>query len=126
MRFNIKLLHWPDAGHYALVIAQGLINMQGFVQIVHAVSRATEALPDCKVVIDFEAAEGKIGSADIDGFVNTLGAEMRIQEKKMALVSGTGREHYADLIVLSSCLTPRGFNVAVFHDAKDATAWLSE
>ena len=125
MMFKVKLLHWPGAGHYAVAITQGLLDVQKLLQIFHAISRATEALPDCKVLIDFEDAEYRIGPAEIYSLVNRLGKQTALREKKIALVSGSGKEPFAGLIMLSRCLSRRGYKVAVFPNPKAATAWLT-
>ena len=125
MRLKIKVLHWPDAGHYAIVITQGVLDVQGLLRIFYGVSRATEGLPDCKVLIDFEDAEYRFGPAEIYSFVKGLGSRTRLRETKIALVSGSGKEPFAGLIMLGSCLSTRGFKVAVFPDPKAATAWLA-
>jgi hypothetical protein len=125
MRFKIKVLHWPDAGHYAIAITQGLLDVQGLFQIFYAVSRATEALPDCKVLIDFQDAEYEIGPTEIYSLINRLGPQTCLRERKIALVSGSGKEPFAGLIMLGSCLSRRGFQVAVFPDPKAATVWLT-
>jgi hypothetical protein len=126
MRFTIKLLDWPDTGHHAIVIAQGLIDINGVVQILHAVACATETLPGCKVLIDFEDADWSIGPADICAVGDSLRPQKCIQEKKIALVSGNSRKQHAKLLMLSSFLWTRGFKVAAFQSPKDATAWLAE
>jgi hypothetical protein len=126
MRFKIKLLDWPDAGHHAVVIAQGLVDIDGVGEILRAIARATETLQDCKVLIDFEDAECSIGVSDICARGDSLRPQKAIQEKKIALVSGTDKKQHAKLLMLSTCLWTRGFKVAVFQNPKEATVWLAE
>jgi hypothetical protein len=126
MQFRIKLLEWPDTGHHAVVIAQGVVDINGVGEILRAIARATETLQDCKVLIDFEDAECSIGLSDICACGDSLRPQKDIQQKTIALVSGTDRKQHAKLLMLSSFLSTRGFKVAVFQNLKEATVWLAD
>jgi hypothetical protein len=126
MRFKVKLLHWPDAGHHAVVITRGVVDARDVVNILRAITHATESLLDCKVLIDFEDAECRISASDRASVIDSVGPQPGIQRKKIALVSGARQEQHAALIMLSAWLSACGLTVAVFHALGDATAWLAE
>ncbi|MGH7930667.1 MAG: hypothetical protein ACREQV_23090 [Candidatus Binatia bacterium] len=126
MHFHIKLFQRPDQADYVIVITRGSIDMQGFLRIFDEVARAAESLPDSRILIDFEDADWELEPSDIDSVINRVGPEIRAHHNKIALVSGTAREQSVKLTMLSRFLSTCGFTVAVFHDPKDATSWLTE
>jgi hypothetical protein len=125
MRFKLKLLHWPDTGYHALVIIWGAVDSRGLMQVFDELARATESLPGCKMLIDFENAHIKFPPAAPRSLVDGL-IPRRDTENKIALVSGCEKEEQSELTLLRRCLAARGFEAAVFSHPKDATAWLSE
>jgi hypothetical protein len=124
MRFKIKILHWPDAGHHALVIIWGVVDHRGLMQILDELARATAPLPGCKILIDFENAEVEFRHAGAHFLADGLTPRC-LTEDKIAVVSGCKKEDRPELIWLRRCLAARGFNAAIFKHPRDASAWLS-
>jgi hypothetical protein len=125
MRFKLKLLHWPDIGYHALVIVWGAVDSGSLMRVFDELAVATESLPGCKILIDFENADIKFPPAAprflVDGLI-----PRRDTENKIALVSGCEKEEQSELILLRRYLAARGFEAAIFKHPKDATAWLSK
>ena len=120
-----KLIRWPDAGNYVIVITRGLIEIQGFKEIFREVARLADSLLHYKVVIDLQEAMCRLEPADIHTFVTTVGPDLGLYHNKVALVSASEIEQYDQLFVLSTCLSDRGFRIAVFNDTKSAVNWLA-
>ncbi|HET8564098.1 MAG TPA: hypothetical protein VFM35_09530, partial [Candidatus Binatia bacterium] len=115
MDLQIKVFRWPDTGNYVIVITHGRVDIEGFKEIFRKVAPLTESLRDYKVVIDLQDATCRLEPADIHGFVTTLSPDLW-PNNKVALVSAPESEQYDQLFVLSTCLSDRGFKIAVFYD----------
>ena len=126
MDLKIKLLEWPEGGNYLIVITRGLINAEGFEQIFGKVAETSQALLDCRFLIDLEEATLTVEPLDIHLLVNGLGTDLRRHNNKIALVSSTDADDSARLRALSDSLRSLGLQIAVFDDARGAVAWLSD
>jgi hypothetical protein len=122
MDFRIKLLELAEAGTYLIVIAQGIIEAEGFERLLRKVAEASEPLFDCRVLIDLEEAALRFECREILGLAHTVGDFAR-PNLKIALVSFPESER---LRALAESLRRRGINSAVFDCPKSAVAWLSE
>jgi hypothetical protein len=126
MDLKIKLLEWPEGGNYLIVITRGLINAEGFERIFGKVAETSQALLDCRFLIDLEEATLTVEPLDIHLLVNGLGTDLRRHNNKIALVSSTDADDSARLRALSDSLRSLGLQIAVFEDARGAVAWLSD
>jgi hypothetical protein len=126
MDLKIKLLEWPEGGNYLIVITRGLINAEGFERIFGKVAETSQALLDCRFLIDLEEATLTVEPLDIHLLVNGLGTDLRRHNNKIALVSSTDADDSARLRALSDSLRSLGLQIAVFDDARGAVAWLSD
>jgi hypothetical protein len=122
MHLQIKLFHWPDMLDDVTLIARGVMDVEGLKQIFRA------ALPflNCRLLIDLLEATYSLEPVEIDGFVNGLTRDLWPQVNKIALLSTPKIEQYAQLYLLSACLSNRGLKVRVFRDLKCAVDWLAE
>jgi hypothetical protein len=126
MDFQVKLFSWPDRGNHLIMIARGVMEIRGFEQIFREVLTATQALRDCKVVIDLQDTACNLESADIRAFVEGGELDLWPSNNKMAIVSPHELEQHDQLATLASGLAKRGLKIAVFHDSKRAITWLAD
>ncbi len=126
MDFQVRLFRWPDRGNHLIVIARGLLNLDGCSQIFRKVGEMTRALPDCKVLIDLLDAQCKLEPAEIESFANESKPNPCPPGSKIALVSAAESEQYHQLSMLSACLAARSFKIAAFSDSKIAVDWLTD
>jgi hypothetical protein len=125
MDLQIKLFRWLSRGHHVIALTRGPIDMAGIGRIFAEVAEITQPLPDCKVLIDLRDSTYKLDAVDIHTFANDLKADLWPDTNRIALVSAPSREQYDQLLMLSSCLSNRGFKVAIFYDANSAASWLA-
>ncbi|HEY2922168.1 MAG TPA: hypothetical protein VGK77_24570 [Candidatus Binatia bacterium] len=124
MDLEIKFFHWPDFGKdHLVVILGGLIDAGGMKQILRRIADMTLHSPDCEVLIDLRKATCSLTSIDI----YILAAEPNVWplKNKVALVSARDIDQYDQLLLLSSCVSNRGFNVTAFYDLDRALQWLA-
>lgn len=126
MNFQVKLFSWPDRGNHLIMIARGVMDIRGFEQIFEEVLTATQALHDCKVVIDLQDTACNLDSADIQAFVEGVQLDLWPSNNKMAMVSPHESEQRDQLSMLTSGLAKRGLKIAVFDDSKRAITWLAD
>ena len=126
MDLKIKLLEWPEGGNYLILIARGLINADGFEWIFGKVAETSQGVLNCRFLIDLEAATLIGEPFDTRLLINGLGADLRLHNNKIALVSSTDADDSARLRALSDSLRSLGLRIAVFDDARGAVALLSQ
>jgi hypothetical protein len=126
MDFQIKLFRWPDRGNHVILIARGETDMSGFHQMFQKVAEISQALFDCRVLIDLFDARYRLEPADVDSFVNGLRTARFPENHKVALVGAREIEQYNQLCMVSATLSNQGFKIAVFHDSKVAIDWLAD
>lgn len=126
MDLKVKLLEVSEGGNDLIVITRGLIDTAGFERIFGKVAETSQALLNCKFLIDMEEANLKLEPADIQMLLKRLAADLRRGNIKIALVSSSDAEEYARLRALSVSLSILGLEVGVFDHARSAVAWLSD
>jgi len=126
MDFQIKLFSWPDRGNHLILITRGVIDTKAFDQIFQEVYTATQALRDCKVVIDLQDAMCNFENADIQSFVDELQLDRWPSTNRVAVVASREIDHYDQLSALTNSLAKRGLKIAVFDDSKLAVTWLAD
>ena len=126
MQIQTKLFHWPEKGTHVIMIVRGPIGSGGLEWIFDEVASATRLLPDSKVLIDLLEATSKFAPIEIGVFVNSLKLDSWSHSPKIALVSAQEIEQYDQLATLSTCLSSRGLQVAVFYESKLAIDWLAD
>lgn len=126
MDFQVKLFNWPDRGNHLIMIARGVMDIRGFEQIFTEILTETQALHECKVVVDLQDTACNLDSADIQAFVDGVQPDLWPSYNKVAIVSPKELEQHDQLATLTSGLAKRGLKVAVFHDSKRAVTWLAD
>ena len=126
MDFQIRLFRWPNRGNHLIMIARGLLNIQGCNQIFRKVEEATQSLLDCNVLIDLVDAKCELQPAEIEAFANESRPYRWPQGSKIALVSAPESEQYDQLSMLSFCLSARNVEIVAFSDSKIAVDWLAD
>jgi len=125
MDLKIKLLEL-SGGHYLIIITRGLIDARALEQIFREVATTSQALADCKILIDLADATVIFGPPDIHILVNGLGPDLLRPDIKIAVVSPAEIDEFEQLRVLSASLCSLGLKVAVFDNAKGAVIWLGD
>jgi hypothetical protein len=125
MDFQVKVFSWPDRGNHVIMIIRGVMDVGGFDEIAQEVARATESLQHCKVLIDLQDTACSFETKELQTFVNGLKADLWPFSNKVAIVSPREIEQYEQLLMLTSGLSKRGFNSAVFYDSGAAINWLA-
>jgi len=125
MDLQIKLFRWLSKGHHIIALTRGPIDIMGVVQLFAEVAEITQPLEDCKILIDLRDSSYKLDPADIQAFTSELRPNVWPEGSKIALLSAPSKEQYDQLMMLSSCLSDRGFRVAVFYDANSSASWLA-
>ena len=125
MDLQIKLFRGLSKGHHIIALTRGAIDIAGVTEIFAEVAEITQPLSDCKILIDLRDSTYRLDAADIHAFADELRTNVWPDGSKMALLSAPSREEYDQLLMLSSCLSNRGFRVAVFYDANSAASWLA-
>jgi hypothetical protein len=121
MDLQIKMFHWPDMVDDTTLVARGVLDVDGLEQIF----AAARPLLNCRALIDLSDATYKLEPVEIDGFVNGLTRDLWPQVNKIALLSTPKVEQYAQLYLLSACLSNRGFKIAAFRNLQCAVDWLA-
>jgi hypothetical protein len=121
---NVKLLESPDGRNHLLIIISGLIEAEGLERIFRQVAEIIQHQFNCTVLIDFERASWRIEPKDMDEVVHQLGADLRLGNIKIAMVSSAEIDESEQLKVLSDSLCREDLKAAVFDNAKEAIDWL--
>lgn len=124
MDVNVKLLKSADGRNHLIIISTGLINAEELEQIFRQVAEVIQHQFNCTVLIDFEKASLRIDPKDIDELIHGLGADLRLGNIKIALVSSPESGESEQLNVLSDSLCREDLKAAVFANAKEAVGWL--
>jgi hypothetical protein len=123
MDLNIKLLQLPD-GNHLIIITSGLIDMESLGDIICRVVETTQPLLNCKVLIDFEAANLILGASDVSTLVGRFGVDAWPDDIRIALVSSPDSDRSGQLDVLRDSLCNLGLRVALFSNSREAVNWL--
>jgi hypothetical protein len=124
MDFHLKLVQLTEKGNHLIVITRGLVDGEGLAQIFRRITKATEALSECMIMIDLEDAELALQSGDFDAIAAQLDSDRWRAANKLALVSSdTGK--LDQLTALSQRLCDAGLSAAAFSEDKAAVEWLS-
>jgi hypothetical protein len=124
MVFDIKVFRWPDKGDHVIIISRGLIDREGFRRIFDEIGQKIRALPQCRVLVDLEDATYSLEPADLVAVADEARLNLSQHRMKLALVSGRNVERFNPILLLSTSLLERGFDVAAFQNMKEAVAWL--
>ena len=125
MNLQIKLFRWLSKGHHVIALTRGEIGIAAVAQIFAEVAEITQPLADCKILIDLRDSTYTLNPADIHTFTSEMRTNVWPDGSKIALLSSPSGEQYDQLSMLSSCLSNRGFKIAVFYDANSAASWLA-
>jgi len=123
MDLNIKLLQLPD-GNHLIIITSGLVDTESLGDIICRVVETTQPLLNCKVLIDFEAANLILGASDVSTLVGKFGVDAWPDDIRIALVSSPDSDRSGQLIVLRDSLCNLGLRVALFSNSREAVNWL--
>ena len=123
MELNMKLLQSPE-GNHLIIIARGPIGVEALEQILRRAAETTQPLLNCKVLIDFEAANVRLKASDVPALVDGFGIDAWSHDIKIALVSPPEIDKSVQLGVLSDLLCCQGLRVALFDNARGAVNWL--
>ena len=126
MDFQIKLFSWPDRGNHLILITRGVIDTKAFDQVFQEVHTATQALRDCKVVVDLQDTMCNLENAEIQAFVAGVQLERWPSTNRVAMVAPREIGQYDQLVTLTNGLAKRGLKIAVFDDSKLAVTWLAD
>ena len=126
MDFQIKLFSWPDKGNHLILITRGVMDTKAFDQVFQEVHTATQALRDCKVVVDLQDAMCNLENAEIQAFVDGVELERWPSTNRVAMVAPREIGQYDQLSALTNGLAKRGLKIAVFDDSKLAVSWLAD
>jgi hypothetical protein len=126
MNFQIKLFTWPKRGNHVIIIARGPMDAQGFKEMFRKIEEMTQALPDCKVLIDLVDTILKLGPGNADAFASGVASESVPPTVKIAMVGTHEVEQYDQLWTLVAGLSKGGLKVAAFYDSKVAISWLAD
>jgi hypothetical protein len=125
MNLEIKLLRWPEAGNYVIAFCRGPLQWKGFRNIFRSVDRFTQALSNCRVMIDMRDSTYVLEFTEISVLIDHIVADVSSRHNQLALVSAPGAEYFRELVVLSNCLANYDFKIAVFIDMDRAASWLA-
>jgi hypothetical protein len=125
MNLEIKLLRWPEGGNYVIAFCRGPLQWEGFKNIFRRVDRFTEALSNCRVLIDMRDSNYALEFIEISALIDHILADVSSRDNQLAVVSAPEAEHLRELVVLSHCLANYDFKIAVFTDMNRAASWLA-
>jgi hypothetical protein len=126
MDFQIKLFSWPDRGNHLILITRGVMDTKAFDQVFQEVHTATQALRDCKVVVDLQDAMCNLENTEIQAFVAGVELARWPSTNRVAMVAPREIGQYDQLSALTNGLAKRGLKIAVFDDSKLAVTWLAD
>jgi hypothetical protein len=126
MDLQIKLFSGLDRGNHVIVITRGLVDIEGLRQIFRNIVDTTRSLLDCRVLVDLQDATYSLEPVDIHDFAVNLRPEFWPSTNRVALVSVPEPQDYSRLCLLSTFLSNRRIQNAVFKDTKSALSWLVE
>ena len=87
MDFHLKLVQLTEKGNHLIVITRGIIDGNGLAQIFRQISKATEALSECMIMIDLEDADLALQADDVEAIMAQLDSDQWHAANKLALVS---------------------------------------
>jgi hypothetical protein len=127
MDLEIKFLRRPDSEKDRLnVIARGVIDAEALKQILSDIAERTQHPFDGEVLVDLRNGTCSLKTGTIYAIANELKANLWPLENKVAMVSARDIEQYDQILLLSSCVSNRGFKLAAFYDLDRALQWLSQ
>ena len=124
MDVKVKLLESQNGKNHLIIIVRGPIDAEDLEEIFRQVTEIIQHHFDCRILIDFEKANLRINPKDIDEMVHRLGADLRLGNIAIALVSSAETAEPEQLRVLSDSLCREDLTTAVFDSAKEAVNWL--
>ena len=124
MDLNVKLLRSPEGRNHLIIIARGLIDVEGLKLIFRHAAETIQELFNCNVLVDFENANLTLSPPNIDVLISGLGPDLRLGNIKIALVSPAEIEEFEQLRVLCISLCREDLRAAVFDNPDEAISWL--
>lgn len=124
MDLNVKLLRSPEGRNHLIIIARGLIDVEGLKLIFRHAAETIQELFNCNVLVDFENANLTLSPPNIDVLISGLGPDLRLGNIKIALVSPAEIEEFEQLRVLCVSLCREDLRAAVFDNPDEAIRWL--
>ena len=121
MQIVTKLFRSQSRAAQLIMLARGILNIAGLHQIVVELSRLTQDIDECEMLIDLADASYELDGDKIDAYIDRAPLS---RSHKIALISARSHEKFNTLSVLSDCLLSRGFRTAIFYDEKVALEWL--
>ena len=123
MDLNIKLLQSPD-GNHLIIITSGPIDRESLEDMICRTLEATQPLANCKVLIDFEAANLVLSASDVRTVMSRLNRGAWSHNIRIALVSSPDIDRSEQLAVLKNSLSGLGLRVGLFVDSREGVNWL--
>jgi hypothetical protein len=125
MDFQVKLFNWQDKGNHLIILARGAMDRAAFRQLFDEIETATQALSECKVIVDLSDSTYEFDGTEIEALVAGLPLDRWPEGNKIAFVSALGIPDYNRLYFLRNQLVARGLMVEVFRNSKVAIDWLA-
>jgi hypothetical protein len=125
MQIQAKVFNHPDGGNHVIMIARGVLDTPGLIQMIGEVAAVSIVRPNCKILIDLVDSECTLSPKEIHNLLAGSKPGFWPVQSKVAFVSPLKDEEYVRLTDLSIVLASSGFRVAVFQGAKAAVDWLA-
>ncbi len=126
MSYQIKLLSLPAIGNYVITFGRGVFHSRELERLLVEVTRATQSLADCKVLIDLQDATVQISPMDLDKLVKGLKIDLWLGDNKIAVVTAPPVEQHSLLSSLTTSLSLLQVKIALFDRVENALHWLTE
>ena len=125
MQIQTKVFNCPDSGNHVIMIARGVFDTRGLMQMISEVAAASIVRSNSKILIDLMDSECTLDPKKIDNLFADAKPGFWPAHSKVAFVSSLKDEEYLRLSDVSTALVSCGFKIAVFQGAKAAVDWLA-
>jgi len=125
MQIQTKVFSCPDRGNHVIIIAQGVLDTRGLMQLISEVAAASIVRSNSKILIDLMDSACTLDPKKIEDLLAGAKPGFWPVHSKVAFVSSLKDKEYLRLSDVSTALASTGFKVAVFQGAKAAVDWLA-
>ena len=123
IRFKILRL---SGGNYLIAIACGNVDADRLMGIFRKASELCQTLPNCKILIDLEAAKLMLEGSDIAALFHAVRPRFGRDTAQIAVVCSACVDVSDRLSLLRNSLRHLGDRLEIFNDTKSAVSWLRD
>lgn len=125
MDLDIQWVRLDDQKYCLSVTVQGPFVVDDFKETLRRIAGMQVTL-DVSVLIDLRSGRWDFSEADIKAIAAGFSAASLRTDGKIALLCSRDLDQFAQLVVIASAATNRGFRTRAFYDTDAAMKWLGD